>query len=390
MKLISHENRKVAAGLGAILTLSLLAGCKPTTATAASSSEPKPTTATVAKQDLIGYGFFEGKVIAPPGSQASVTSSFDVAISEVLTSVGKRVGRGETIIKMNMPDVQSSLAIAQGNLKAAETAYAAAKASNDTPVREAAKMLADARAAEKQARLDIQNGLPADLEAATQSRKAAEEALAVATANRNSMVVSEKQAVDLAAEYLKEIRSGAKVANIKAPISGTIISLEAKPGLVVKPNQQLATIIDLAAIRIQGVAPAALKDLAVKGKKVLIALNGTDSTPFDGTIKDVTVMPPDQGQEGPGYTVVIDFDNSKGLVRPGTEIKRLGIETGEARDALVVPVDAVKTDKDGKSTVMVQSGSEWVATPVEIGLSDGVMTEIKSGLKEGDVVKLVG
>lgn len=390
MKLISHENRRIAAALGAIVTIAMLAGCKTTTSTAASTEEKKPTTATVAKQDLVGYAFFEGKVMAPPGSQATVTSSFDVAISEVLTSVGKRVGRGETIIKMNMPDVQTSMAIAEGNLKAAETAYAAAKASNDGPVREAAKALADARAAEKQARLDIQNGMPADLETATANRKSAEEALAVATASRNSMVVSEKQAVDMAAEYLKEVRSGAKVANIRAPISGTIVSLEAKPGLTVKPNQALATIVDLGSIRIQGVAPAALKDLAVKGKKVLIALNGTDTTPFDGTIKDVTVMPPAEGQESPGYTVVIDFDNSKGLVRPGTEIKRLGIETGEAKDVLVVPVDAVKTDKDGKSTVMVQSGSEWVSTPVEIGLSDGVMTEIKGGLKIGDVVKLEG
>lgn len=386
MKLISHENRKVAAGLGAVLALSILTGCKATVA----SAEKKATTATVAKQDLIGYGFFEGKVIAPPGSQATVTSSFDVAISEVLTSIGKRVGRGETIIKMNMPDVQTSLAIAQGNLKAAETAYAAAKASNDAPVREATKNLEDARAAEKQARLDVQNGMPADLESAVATRKSAEEALAVAIAGRNSMVVSEKQAVDLAAEYLKEVRSGAKVANIRAPISGTIISLEAKPGLIVKPNQALATIIDLGSIRIQGVAPAALKDHAVKGKKVLIALNGVNTTPFDGTIKDVTVMPPDQGQESPGYTVVIDFDNSKGLVQSGTEIKRLGIETGQVENVLVVPVNAVKTDKNGKSTVMVQTGSEWVSTPVEIGLSDGVMTEIKSGLKESDVVKLEG
>lgn len=388
MKLISHENRKFAAGLGAILTLAMLAGCK--TATVNAADEKKPTTASVAKQDLVGYGFFEGKVMAPPGSQATVTSSFDVAISEVLTSVGKRVGRGETIIKMNMPDVQTSLAIAQGNLKAAETAYAAAKASNDAPVRDAMKSLSDARAAEKQARLDIQNGMPADLEAAVETRRAAEEALASATATRNSLVVSEKQSVDMAAEYLKEVRSGAKVANIKAPISGTIISLEAKPGLTVKPGQPLANILDLGSIRIQGVAPAALKDLAVKGKKVLIALSGANTTPFDGTIKDVTVMPPDQGDKSPGYTVLIDFDNSKGLVQPGTEIKRLGIETGKAENVLVVPVNAVKTDKDGKSTVMVQSGSKWVATPVEIGLSDGVMTEIKSGLKEGDVVKLEG
>ncbi|MBC8066242.1 MAG: HlyD family efflux transporter periplasmic adaptor subunit [Chlorobia bacterium] len=375
----------------AICCLPVLAliGCDPKSGVATTGKVAEPTSAKVVKQDLVGYAFFEGKVVTPPGAQATVVSPYDVALGEVLVSQGKRVGRGTTIATMQFPDLKASVDQAEMNLKSAQSSYAAAKAQYEAPVREAERMLSEARTAEKQARQDVQAGGSSDLVSATDSRKMAEAAVQSAKATMNSQVLPEKQAMDIAAEYLKDARAGARVANIRTPISGTIVTLEAKPGLVVKSKQTLATIVDLAAVRIQGIAPPAQKDLVKRGVEVLIALDGANSDPFKGVVKEVSILPPSEGESSPGYLAVIDFNNEKGWVLPGTAIKRLGVQTGTAKDVLVVPVGAVET-KDGKSSVLVQKGSEWVPTEVTIGLTDGAVVEIKSGINEGDVVKIPG
>lgn len=371
------------AGLG-LAAIATITGCDKVALT---SKDSGPTTAKVVKQDLTGYAFFEGKVVAPPGSTATVVSPYDVALGEVPVTQGKWVARGATIATMQLPDLKASVDQAELNLKSAESSYAAAKAQHDAPIREAERALADARAAERKAREDVQMGISADLVAATEMRKQAEAAVTQAKASMNAQLLPEKQAVDIAAEYLKDARAGARMANIKAPIAGTITMLEAKAGLVVEAKQPLATIVDLGAIRIQGTLPATLSDRVEKGTKILIALEGQNSDPFFGEVKEKSILPPDSGQESAGYLVVIDFNNEKGWVQPVSTIKRLGVETGKVENAMVVPVGAVETN-GGKATVQVQKGSEWVATPVETGLSDGALIEIKSGLSEGDVVKL--
>lgn len=377
---------KVCTMAIACLSLFALIGCDKT---AMAKKDTEPTSAKVVRQDLIGYSFFEGKVVTPPGAQATVTSPYDVALGEVPVTKGSRIGRGTTIATMQFPDLKASVDQAEVNLKMAQSSYTAAKAQYEGPVREAERALSEARAAERAAREDVQLGGPSDLESATEARKMAEAALQSAKASMNAQLLPEKQAVDMAAEYLKDARAGARVSNIRAPISGTVVTLEATPGLVVKAKQALATIIDLRAIRIQGVVRPDQKDLVKVGSEVLIALDGANSDPFDGVVKSVSVLPPAEGEESAGYLAVIDFSNDKGWVLPSSVIKRLGVRTGSAKDVLVVPAAAVKTE-DGKSTVMVQNGTEWVATEVTIGLSDGAMVEIKSGLNEGDVVKVMG
>jgi HlyD family secretion protein len=385
---VRHWDR---GGIGSILAIALAAtailGCEKVGLPVEKKSA---TTAVVARQDVIGYAFFDGKVVTPPGAMATVVSPYDVAIGEVLVSQGRWVGRGATIIRMNLPNAQGAVDQAELNLQAAKSAYASAKAQYDAPVRQAERALDQARAAERKARTDVQSGLPADLQSATDAREMAEDAFQSAIATRNSQLSAERQAVAISQEMLEDARRGAAVANIRAPISGTIVSLEAKPGLVVKSRQQLASIVDLGAIEIQAVVPAELSKKVERGTQVLIALDGANSEPFEGTVTDVDVMPPSTGQESQGYLAVIDFNNEKGWVLPGSVVKRVGVKTGEAKDVLVVPTSAVEKGSDGKSFVEVQSGTEWVRKPVETGLTDGVIIEVKSGLTEGEVVKLRG
>ncbi len=62
--------------------------------------------------------------------------------------------------------------------------------------------------------------------------------------------------------------------------------------------------------------------------------------------------------------------------------------TGEVKDVVSVPSDAVDKDESGKPIVNVLKSGEWIPTVVEVGLSGGGYTEIKSGVEEGDTVQV--
>jgi multidrug efflux pump subunit AcrA (membrane-fusion protein) len=372
------------------LGLMLLVGCKSATDTNPIGLETGPKTVKVDRQDLTGYIFLDGKMLVPPGASVTVNSPYDIPISEVLTSVGKKVSRGETLVKLSMPDMQAALTQAQTNQRTTKVAYETAKAQVNEPVRVAQQALDLARSEERAARLAIKNGESADVEAATLARQAAEEAFRLAIADRDAKLLAEKEAVIAAEEYLKEVRSGAKLSLIRAPISGWVTMLAAKQGDVAKSGSAVATVSNLRALKIQAIVLPEHSDLVKKGTEILITLEGVEGDPIKGRVQQITVLPPDAGQKSPGYAAMIDFPNENGAVRLDSTIKRLGIPTGTVKDVLTVPVGAIIKGKDGKPTVKVQSGTDWVEKPVETGISDGALIEIKSGLSEGDAVRVGG
>lgn len=67
----------------------------------------------------------------------------------------------------------------------------------------------------------------------------------------------------------------------------------------------------------------------------------------------------------------------------------MGIETAQASNALIVPTIALQRVRGNYQVLLVNPTDpkgEPVATPVEVGLSDGTFTQIVQGLKEGDQV----
>jgi multidrug efflux pump subunit AcrA (membrane-fusion protein) len=233
----------------------------------------------------------------------------------------------------------------------------------------------------------VANGGAADVDAATQNRVDAENALKQAQQQLSDTVQPSKDALNASVSELETARQDAQKGIVRAPITGTIVGLEAKPGLSAKSKQPLAEIINFNLVRVQGTVPPELKDQVKRLSHVIVALNGQSSAPLDGRVTEVKVVPPVAGQSGSSYLAVIEFVNPGSSVTQSTSVKRIGVKTGEVKGALVVPASAV-TQRDGKSYVSVQKGNDWVQVPVETGLSDGALVEIKSGVSESDIVKL--
>ncbi len=62
------------------------------------------------------------------------------------------------------------------------------------------------------------------------------------------------------------------------------------------------------------------------------------------------------------------------------------VVSGSAEDVLVLPVTAVRGDYATGIVYLPNESGDPTEQPVELGLTDGVMIEIKSGLNEGDTV----
>lgn len=374
-----------------IIALALLGlGCKSPMDSASDGTKTatQPLTDVVKKQDLVGYSFFDGKMVVPPSAQATLYSPYDTPVVSVSTAVGKRVERGEPIVKLTIPGADSLAASAKSQVNSAETSLASEKSANVGPVHEAEQALKDAKAQEAAARETVAQGGQADVDTLTQARITAEENLRQARQDMNKTLQPTKEAVSQATAMLASARADAAKGIVRTPISGVVTSLKAQPGMMATSKEILATILNVDGIRIQGLVPPELKDLVVRNAKVIVAFNGPNSDPADGTVVDVTVAPPAAGQKSPGYLAVIQLENTKVFAQPNLSVRRIGIKTGTAKDVMVVPVGAV-TNKGGDSMVRVKEGDAWVDKKVEVGISDGALIAIKSGLSEGQTVQVV-
>ncbi len=98
------------------------------------------------------------------------------------------------------------------------------------------------------------------------------------------------------------------------------------------------------------------------------------------------------------YETIITVDNPEGLLKPGMTAE-VSVITAEARDALrarnsalrarlpdeIRPADAAHADGANGRVFVLRNGM-IVAVPVHTGLSDGVHTEIVSGVSAGDTL----
>ncbi len=348
----------------------------------------KVTTDTVKRQDLTGYNFFDGKLVIPDSAQGVAFSPYDTPIVSVSTGMGKKVDRGQQIVKLEIPGAEAAASIAKSDVKSAQASLDMQRHDSSAPVIEARALVAEAQLAEKGAKDTVANGGEADVAWFTQNRIEAEAVLAQAQQDLKVTLQMPRSAVIAAAVNLAEAKADAAKGIVRAPISGTVVSFQAKPGMAAVSNQQLASIVNFDKVRVQAIVPAEFKDLVTKGTRVIVAMRGANSNPLDGIVREVGIAPPVEGQTSQGYLAVIQFTDLSQMVQPSVLVKRVGVKAGVAKNVIVVPVGALFA-KGTKRMVSVKNGDGWTETEVETGISDGALTEIKSGLSEGAVVRVI-
>ena len=170
---------------------------------------------------------------------------------------------------------------------------------------------------------------------------------------------------------------------VTAPLSGTVVSVNVKPGTAVDANTVLAEVIDLDRLIVRTSIP----EMDARGLKTGEVLHVLGASPLtttlayvsptinssDGTVMAWASLPPDSG------------------LRSG-QFVRLRIVTATARDALVAPSESIIRNAVGGSGVLsVVRGREAIRVPVKTGLREGRWVQVSGpGLAPGTRVVTVG
>lgn len=351
----------------------------------------RPTPAQVVERDIIGLIPLNGEILVPPNARADVPPPYKAQVEKVEVSVGQKVSRGDTLIKLNLPDVKATIEEARANMKAAETAYANAAKQYDSSISAARSQLKNPPSTT----ITPENpGEPGQSTSTTSTDTAAAQSnLQAAIAGRDAAVAPFKQQLDAARAAYEEARSGGKIAYVRAPLAGTVLTLNAQPGTEIGQDRRVpvATIVDLTKLQVQADMSAQQAGAVKRGQEVVLRFVEIPGKELKAKIRDITTRVDSKIgglMKSQVYVALIEFDNDRGEVKPGMKLQQCAVKTGETRNALAVPNEAVDTDSSGRPTVKVMRGGQWQVVTVQTGVSDGQYTEVKSGLQKGETVQV--
>lgn len=167
-----------------------------------------------------------------------------------------------------------------------------------------------------------------------------------------------------------------QLVNVRAPISGTVISLPYRVGDVPKHDTKLFTIAQtnkmLAKVKVSDSEIGYIK----KGAPAYAKWNGQT---FNGRVKDISLS---IDPETKSFRVDVEIDNPKNVLKSGMTLD-ISIKTENKSD--IISIERNLIIKEGnKNYVFVDNNGIAKKKEVSLGSDFGIFTEILSGLDEGD------
>jgi membrane fusion protein, macrolide-specific efflux system len=195
--------------------------------------------------------------------------------------------------------------------------------------------------------------------------------------------------IEQTSSSLRAEEANLEFTRIYAPMDGTVVSLSSKQGQTLNANQQAPTILRIAdlsvmtikaevseadVMRLEDQMEVYFKTLG-REKKWFSTLHKVEPTP---TITNNVVL----------YNALFDVDNKKDELMSEMTAQVFFV-LARANDVVLLPLNTIHREnpraKKGSVELLLEDGSRQVRD-VELGVSNRVMVEIRSGLNEGDKV----
>jgi len=188
-------------------------------------------------------------------------------------------------------------------------------------------------------------------------------------------------------EYLayESARLSLEEARLIAPFDGVVVSFSLVPGQSVT-SSPVMTMVALDELKVKFYMDETdLAGLSV-GNKTVYTLDAYPETSLNGEVTMIESVL--QVIDGTPLVVVWgSLDEEPTITLLAGMTVEAEVIAGEAKNALIIPVQALRELAPGSYAVfVVQPDGSLKLTPVEIGLRDFANAEILSGLKTGDVV----
>jgi HlyD family secretion protein len=185
---------------------------------------------------------------------------------------------------------------------------------------------------------------------------------------------------------LEDAHADLEAATLRAPLDGTVTAVDALPGEFV--NGTFITIAALDKPLLQFWVEESDMSGVVVGNRVEITFEALSDDTFTG---EVTQVNPTLVTEGNTLAVEAwaSFEVDPEATLLGGMNADVEIVSAEARNVLLVPLQALRELGEGQYAVfVVQPDGEMALRPVEVGLTDLVNAEVRSGLELGEVVSI--
>ncbi len=211
-----------------------------------------------------------------------------------------------------------------------------------------------------------------------------------------------EQTVTQRKQNVKKAQTNLGYATITSPIDGVVLSKEVEEGQTVASSFNTPTLFniaqDLTQMRVIADVDEADIGEVKEGQRVSFTVDAFPNLVFDGSVQQVRQEATTESNVVT-YEVVISAPNDDLKLKPGLTAN-VTIFTLEVKDVISAPAKALRftprevmlnkgetiVDCEGKQKVWVREGLTYKAIPVVAGTTNGMLTEIKSGLKAGDMV----
>ncbi|HUP66562.1 MAG TPA: efflux RND transporter periplasmic adaptor subunit [Thermoanaerobaculia bacterium] len=339
--------------------------------------------------------------LGPP----QIADKFDFKIS-MMAAEGAEVKAGQPVLGFDVSDLQRLLEEKTAERDSARTQIEKARA--DLKIRGEDEQLALAQAEARMRKAELKLEAPEELQGANERREielerdlarreiehrkgrlssfagAAREEILLLTAKENGAAIAVADMQDQIGKM-----------SVKAPRAGTVVyvtnwrSEKKKVGDNVWRMEKVIEIPDLRSMMANGEVDESDAGKVQMGQRLTLKLDAHPDEEFGGSITAINKTVQRQSPQTPLKVLKIEIALDKTdteRMRPGMRF-RARLETGRAKNVLLIPHDAVHTTADGPVAMRKTiSGQERVS--LELGRRNDEHIEVLSGLSEGDRVLL--
>ncbi len=302
--------------------------------------------ATAEKGDISSYYSVDGYITA--GKSQTVYSTGVMTVENIYVSVGDEVSEGDMLISYENDD-STTMIQAQASLSSAQMQVNTAKSS-----------------------LDRITALYEKGGVSTQEYEQAQNSYASAQIQLTQAQASYQSAAERMEDY-----------DVTAKISGTVIAVSVKDGDDLTSGTEVMEIVNYDELEIDiTIDEYDMADMKV-GQEATITVNSTGEV-VKGHVAELSKKA--TTVNGVSYfSGTVSIDDAPDTLSVGTSVEVI-VTTANVSDVLTIPVGAVVYDAEQGTCVRLKGDAEDKLTPVEIGATNGILAEVKSGLSDGDVV----
>ncbi|MBN1652246.1 MAG: efflux RND transporter periplasmic adaptor subunit [Deltaproteobacteria bacterium] len=321
-----------------------------------------------------------------PDVQVEVKSRASGEVVELAVNPGDQVEKGALLVRLDPIDEERSIRESRAALISARARLAQAEASVS---------VARTEAKEAEARYDVRRkGFEKGLVSAEEHRSAENNAVVARNTVllRQADVLSARAEVDRAKLAIAEAQRRLDETIIRAPITGTVLSVSVERGTIVSSGitnvgggTTLVTLADLAKLYVVGSLDEANVGKVKPGQEVEITVDAYGNRMFRGRVERVSPLGTTTSNIVTFDVEVAVTDKDIHLLKPGMSAD-LEIAISRHEKVLLIPVAAVRGEGT-KRFVLLASGEQ---RPIRTRETDGNQIIVSDGLKEGEEVIVAG